>query len=370
MPNALPKTTAIIEQGRVDGLHIGAQLYVSGGGEEVVNLALGESRPGVAMTTDTLMLWLSSTKPIAAVAILQLVERGLLALDDRVSRHIPEFGQNGKEPITVRQLLTHTGGFRLVDTGWPDTTDAEIVQRICRAKLERDWIPGQRAGYHPYSSWYILAELVRRLAGRAFRDYVREAIFLPIGMRDSWIGMPAEQYRAYGERIGLLVNTEKPGLSVHPWSTEAGAVHGPPGAGGYGPMRELGRFYEMLLGEGELSGVRILSAASVRAMTSRQRIGIYDETFKHTMDWGLGMIIDSKQYGADTVPYGYGRYASPRAFGHSGNQSSAAFADPEHQLVLALVFNGMCGEVKHQRRVRAVLDSLYDELGIAGGNGG
>jgi CubicO group peptidase (beta-lactamase class C family) len=129
-------------------------------------------------------------------------------------------------------------------------------------------------------------------------------------------------------------------------------------------MRQLARFYEMLLGGGERDGVRLLSAESVLEMTARQRVGLFDETFKHEMDWGLGIIPNNRSYG-DTVPYGYGRYASDDAFGHSGSQSSAAFADPKYGLAIAVVLNGTCGEARHQPRMRAVLEAIYRDLGIA-----
>jgi CubicO group peptidase (beta-lactamase class C family) len=93
---------------------------------------------------------------------------------------------------------------------------------------------------------------------------------------------------------------------------------------------------------------------------------MYDHTFKHVLDFGLGFVLNSNQYGIDTVPYGYGSHASPRTFGHSGMQSSCALADPENQLAVALVFNGAPGEGAHDQRIRAVLGTLYEELGIAG----
>ena len=83
-------------------------------------------------------------------------------------------------------------------------------------------------------------------------------------------------------------------------------------------------------------------------MTSRHRVGQYDQTLGHIVDFGLGFIIDSNQYGADTVPYGYGRYASPRTFGHGGAQSSQGYCDPENELVAAYLFNGRPGEGQHQ----------------------
>src|SRR5262249_12653519 len=161
----LSRTIAILEQGISDCIHLGAQLYVSRHGQVIANVALGESRPGVAMTTDTINLWFSSGKPFAAVAIAQLWERGLLDLDDRVSKFIPEFGAKGKEPITIRHLLTHTGGFRAaIGLTWTDSFE-EAISKICKAPLEPRWIPGRTAGYHAFTAWYILGEIVRRIDG-------------------------------------------------------------------------------------------------------------------------------------------------------------------------------------------------------------
>lgn len=91
---------------------------------------------------------------------------------------------------------------------------------------------------------------------------------------------------------------------------------------------------------------------------------MFDHTFKHVMDWGLGFILDSKQYGSDTVPYGYGDHASPRTFGHSGAQSACAFADPEHDLAVAWLCNGLPGEARHQLRQRAINNAIYEDLGL------
>ena len=91
-----------------------------------------------------------------------------------------------------------------------------------------------------------------------------------------------------------------------------------------------------------------------------------DATFRHLMDWGLGFIPDNKRYGADTVPYGYGRYSSEQAFGHGGVRSSVGFADPLHRLVAVFLFNGMPSEEHHQARIRSVCEALYLDLDLAG----
>jgi CubicO group peptidase (beta-lactamase class C family) len=183
-------------------------------------------------------------------------------------------------------------------------------------------------------------------------------------MRDSWIGMPPEAYRAYGDRIALMTNTSGTMISAAPGDTEADAAIVRPSGNGRGPIRELGKFYEMLLAK-RVNGddalpTDIVSAEQVRLITSRQRVGMFDETFKQTIDWGLGFLINSKQYGP--VPYSYGDHASPDTFGHSGSQSSCAFADPDNKLVVAWVCNGMPGEARHQERQTAINNAIYEDL--------
>src|SRR5436189_2391549 len=109
----LTRTFEAVERGRAAGWHVGAQLYASVSGEVIADAAFGLARsaPDVPMRTDTLMLWMSATKPVAAVAVAQLWERGLLDLDDPVAKHLPAFAARGKQAVTIRHLLTHTGGF-------------------------------------------------------------------------------------------------------------------------------------------------------------------------------------------------------------------------------------------------------------------
>jgi CubicO group peptidase (beta-lactamase class C family) len=365
----LPQTRRALEEGIREGLHLGAQLYVSRRGEPVADGAVGEDRPGVPLTREHLMLWLSSSKPVGAVAIAQLWERGRLEIDDPVAQHIPEFAANGKEGITIRHLLTHTAGIRMLDVGWPQDSWDQIIARICARKPEPRWVPGEKAGYHTESSWFLLGEIIRRVDGRPYDRYVREEIFGPLSMRDCWVGMPLDRYLSYKEanRIGSMWNTEKPERPRHEWDTPERCITINPGGNGYGPVRELGRFYEMLLGRGVFQGRRILLPQTVETLTSRQRVEMIDATFLHVVDWGFGFIVNSKRYGSDTVPYGYGHFASERTFGHSGYRSSTAFADPEQGLAVALVFNGTPGNDQHERRIRTALDAVYRDLGLAVG---
>lgn len=364
----LPRAARAIEEGRARGLHFGGQLYVSLRGEVVADAAFGEDAPdpdggGRPLDNRALMLWLSSTKPVTAVAIGQLWEQGRLDLDDPIAVHVPEFAAGGKEAITLRHALTHTGGFRMLDVGYPRLTWEETIAKICAARREPRWVPGAKAGYHQASSWFILGEVMRRLSGRPFERYAREEIFVPLAMTDSWIGMPAETYAAEKNRLAACWDTSGEAPARLPWDDELNATRCSPAGGGRGPMVDLARFYEMLLGRGRLGDVPILRPQTVEALTARHRVGMYDHTFKHVMDWGLGFIPDSKQYG-DDVPYAYGGLCSRRTFGHSGYRSSTAFADPEHGLAVALAFNGLPADAAHESRIRAVVEGVYEDLGL------
>lgn len=359
----LPRTLAVLGDGLAGGWHIGAQLYVSRRGRPIADLALGAARPGLPMTPDTIMPWLSSCKPVGAVAVAQLWERGRLELDDPVCRFVPEFGASGKDRITLRHLLTHTAGIPFVAAKRGEASWNEIIATICAASLEPGWEPGRKAGYHVASAWYMLAEVIRRIDGRPYDQFVRDEIFRPLGLEDSWIGIPQDRLRAYGDRIGVLYGARGAPLPVD-LDAEARGLPFRPGGSGRGPIHDLGRFYEMLLFRGTRAGTRILSAQTVEALTARHRAGMIDQTFQHVMDWGLGFILDSKIYNRHEPPYGYGPYASPRTFGHGGYQSSTGYCDPEHGLVVAAVANGLPGEADHDRRFRALNAAIYEDLGL------
>ena len=346
------------------GLHVGVQLAVSVAGEPVGALALGEARPGVAMSADTLMPWFSCTKAVTATALLQQWDRGEVDLDDLVRSHIPDFAQHGKGAVTIRHLLTHTAGLRNADG-----TAAEVrtmspeqwLERICASPLEDGWVPGRRAGYHARASFVVLGEIVHLIDGRPFDEYVRNEVFTPLGMADSWLALSPERYRAYGDRMGAMHDTSgaEPRV-IRGLAADDAYGHCVASGSGVGPMTDLVRLYESLLGVGQ----PVLSRQAAEAMSARHRTGMVDETFGTTIDWGLGVMVNSWHYRQRPAPYGYGDHASRRAFGHGGSQSSLAFADPEHGLTVALVCNGMPGEPKNHKRTQPAITALYEDLGL------
>jgi CubicO group peptidase (beta-lactamase class C family) len=364
----LNRTAAAIENGIKARLHLGAQLYVSRDGNTVGDLAFGEARDGVTMRPETLMLWMSSIKPITSVAIAQMWERGKLDLDDPVARHIPEFGAKGKERVTIRHLLTHTGGFPGAVLQWSADSWEKIIAELCDAPLEPGWVPGERMGYHVASGWYALAEIVRRIDGRPYSQYVRDEIFEPLGMCDTWLGMPPERHRDYtaAQRIAPMhfaTGVMKPtphNFALWGDSAEALAVCRP-GGSARGPIRDLGKFYEAMLA----GGGNLIRSQTVEAISARHVVGMRDQTFGYPLDRGLGVVVDSKQYCRAST--WFGNRCSTRTWGHAGYVSSVGFVDPPNRIVVALVFNGMLEsqDYRHDARVISTLDAIYDDLGLA-----
>lgn len=360
-------------------LHIGVQLYIVHSGNVLVDAALGDARPGplpVPLRPDTLMLWLSAGKPLTAAAIALLWEQGKLQLDDPIARYIPPFAQYGKDQVTIRHVLTHTAGLRGLYPGPVTTPWEESIASLCAGRMEPDWPPGTKAGYHPYTSWSLLGEIIRRIDGRSCADYVHQEICRPLGMNDTWLALTPAQQAAYGPRLGQLMVTTHGRLALSDLDTPERSAHCRPASSARGPIRELGYFYEMLLGRGQRRtatgqplGPRLLQEKTVAEMTRRQRTDMVDLSFKQKMDWGLGLLMNSAHYAPPNAPpghpYGYGPYAGRDAFGHGGAQSSLGMADPEHELVVGAHFNGCPGEPAHDRHNRAFFKALYEDLGLA-----
>lgn len=356
-----PKLAGILQEGLDRGDHVGGQIHLSMRGEPLLDAAFGEAGNGQPMSPKTPMAWMSSGKPLTAFCAALLADRGLLDPRDLVSRHLPEFARAGKERIEIWHLLTHTAGFRQADRLDPALPWGEMLDAICATPAEADWPPGGRAGYQTASSWHVLGEIIQRVSGRDLETFMREELLLPAGMDSVSLAGPA---RSGEESPGVLMVTVRP--PHRPAAGELAPLRDRvrPGSGLRAPIRELARFYSMLLGGGLVAGRRLISEATLAEWLRPWRTGMYDHTFQHIIDFSLGWILNSNRHGVETVPYGYGRRAGDRAFGHSGVQSSCGFADPDHGLAVAWVMNGMCGEVRHNARAREINTAIYLDLGL------
>lgn len=362
-----PLAADVIQQGIERGLHFGAQVSISQHGNVLADAGIGLAAPGVPMTSETVNPWLSSGKPLTAVLIAQLQEQGRLDWNDPVMKFVPEFGSRGKESITLRHLLTHTAGLRSIDAGWPEVDWHESLQRICDASIAADWVVGETAGYDPVCNWFVLGEIIQRICGRNFSDVLFEEVFQPCSMDHSWAALTESQTTAAQANLGWMWERVRGQLESLNWHKPPRVLRPSPGSSLCGPIRELGKFYEAILKASMGPSGFKLSRESLQTITSRQRIGARDRTFGHVVDFGFGFIIDSNQYGDEKLPYGFGRFCSPRTFGHGGAQSSQGYCDPEHGLVVAYVFNGRPGEPQHQRRAKAFNEAIYRDLGLARG---
>ncbi|MGI8905357.1 MAG: serine hydrolase domain-containing protein [Candidatus Sumerlaeaceae bacterium] len=377
MINELPRCTALLQQGIERGLHIGAQMSVSLQGRVVADFAVGLARDGKPLRTDHRMLWLSAGKPLLAVAIAQLWEQGRLTPEDLVADHIPEFAAHAKSGIQIQNLLTHTHAYEPPAVDWPRLHWDEIIAQICNARIPEGRVPGNYAAYDPQTTWYLLAEILQRITGEAFHAYVQREVLGSIRCQKASIGLPSGQYTSMleSDEIAPLHDTnhsarDQLDLRTHQVPVWAGdnelrAHARNPGGGALGPARELCAFYNMLsdLWNG-VAGAGPLSPKTVRTMTERSRSGLVDRTLHGRIDWGFGFLINSNRYGSETTPYGYGKYASESTFGHSGVQSTSAYADPLQKLAVALIFNGLPGEPKHEKRNRELNTLIYEELAL------
>ncbi len=262
-------------------------------------------------TVDTIYDAASLTKVIATTtAVMQLIERGKLDLQATVARYVPAFAAHGKDSVTVQHLLTHTSGLRPDLDYKPAWSGIEpAVQRACAESLRHP--PGSTFIYSDIN-FIVLGELVRLASGRQLDDYAAREIFRPLEMVDTGFLPPA----ALISRIAptQLINGNMLRGVVHdPSSRMMGGVAGH--AGMFTTAADLARFCRMLLNGGELEGVRVLSQASVSAMT-RSQIDGSDRR-------GFGWDIDS-------------RFSSPRGrwfpagatFGHTGYTGTSLWLDP------------------------------------------
>jgi len=314
---------AVIERAVVAGKAPGAVLRIEHGGAVYqktygVKAVEPETLP---MTADTIFDGASLTKVIATTpAIMRLVERGQLRLDDRVSRWIPGFEANGKGAVTVRQLLTHTSGLRPGLSAKPAWVG--VPRAIALAKAER--LTTQPDTNFRYSdiNFILLGEIVRLASGQRLDEFAATHLFHPLGMRDTGFLQPlAKRGRtAPTERVdGKLLH----GVVHDPTARRMGGVAGH--AGLFTTAADLSRFARMMLNGGQLDGRRVLKKETVELMTSIHTPG--DMKTKR----GLGWDIDSP-------------YSSPRGnhfavggYGHTGWTGGSLWIDPATRTIVILM---------------------------------
>ena len=313
----LKRIETVFEEGLSDGEMAGCVVCVGRGGRIAFLEAFGHRQvepAKVKMTSDTVFDMASITKPVAtATSVMMLVERGQVRLRDRVSLHLPEFGQNGKDKITIQDLLIHQGGLI------PDNAISDYEVGVEKA-LERVYAletyvePGSKFVYTDVG-FIVLAELIRRKTGQSVHEFSQEHVFRPLGMYETGY-LPAESLRsraaATEQRDGKWMRGE-----VHdPRSFLLGGVAGH--AGLFSTARDLAIYAQMMLNGGIYRGQRVLSRRTVTTMTA-----------PYTVSRGLRGLGWDKQSGYSS---NRGELFSPSAFGHGGFTGTSLWIDPDLNL--------------------------------------
>jgi CubicO group peptidase (beta-lactamase class C family) len=341
-PQALRDVERIFNRQIVEGLHPGAALAVFRHGKPVLDLFGGsaDTESGRPVTQDTMFVLFSSTKPLASTSVHILVERGQAQLDDRVAKHWPEFGRNGKENVTIRHILTHRGGFPQTPASLPWSAWGDwgaVVRAIEEAPAQFE--PGTVSAYHALNHGWVCGELVRRIDGRDFATFLRAEITGPLGMNDTYVGLP-DELEGRVARLHAMEDVDEQGRATVDLFNRPDLHRAVIPAGcGIATARDMARFYMTLANGGELGGVRILKPETVAAATAIAVDGEVDRAIGVPVRRGTGFNLG----GLPGVPNSMGETATVRTFGHGGAGTSICWSDPDLGLGFAFIPNGFRG---------------------------
>jgi CubicO group peptidase (beta-lactamase class C family) len=363
--NALPRTTERLELQLADGLFTrGVQMTVTVAGERIFDIALGDAGTGTPMSPEHIFRVYCTIKPFLAVAVARLVDDGVLALDDPVEKRLPGFAAL-RDGVTLRHLLTHTAGLHRL-RGIEMEMVAPPRRRTAVEHVRRPtvWNVGTQAAYSEYGAWNVIGWLIEEVTGEPLHDHLRNRLLDPLRLHDTYIGMTDDEYRAVAPRLG--VNHDMRDLQSFPMlfeRTQRVCVETNPAHGGYTTARDLARFYDALLERladstgSEASNDALPRPDVLRMFCSTARPPVYDEVLDRVCPYGLGFMTELDQHA-------FGDDCSPSSFGHSGNVgASFAFADPERDVAVGVVFNGLVGYDAAFLRRKALLRALYLDLG-------
>jgi len=353
-----------------NGLLPSSQMAVAAGDRLVAYETFGDAAP------DSRYVIFSCTKAVVVAAFWLLLGDGSIALDQRVAEVIPEFATNGKDVITVRQLLLHEGGFPNAPLNLE--TDVTRQQRLARfASWRLNWEPGTRFEYHATSAHWVIAELIERLSGVEYRAFVQERILEPLGLKRLRLGVAVQEQ---GDINDLEVRGEPatneeleavlgiPGITLEVMQgevTDAALVAfnrpaframGVPGGGGISTAADLALYYQALLhNPGRLWDPAVLAAGT------REVHGVLPDPWYHvSSNRALGTVIAGEGQGA--AMRGFGRTVSPRTFGHAGAGGQIAFADPDVDVSFCYLTNGLDANILRQGRRTASIASCVGPL--------
>lgn len=285
------------------------------------------------MRKDSIFDIRSLTKPITAIAIMILVEDGKVVLSDPVEKYLPEFRaarlpQEPSKPITIQQLLTHTSG---LPSNRPPEIEAITVRRdrtlpevvALLSKQKPDFEPGTQFRYAS-SGYAILGRIIEVVSGKPYEQFVKERIFLPLGMKDSFFFIPpgkeARVASVYKLENGALTRWDE----IENYRTKA--KYSAPEFGMYSTASDLAALCQMMLSGGTYKNRRILSPLSVAVMTQNHTLGLKSAITNRPAYQGLG-------WGLAGDPVEDFPLTSPGSFGHNGAFGALVWIDPRYRLV-------------------------------------
>jgi CubicO group peptidase (beta-lactamase class C family) len=360
-PAGVHRILQVFEDQLARGLHPGAQLVVLRYGQVVVDFARGIAnlhRNTPVLPSTPFLTW-STSKPFTAMCIHQLGEQGKIDLDSPIAHYWPEFGCKGKETATVRHALLHQAGIpmRGLYTQVILWSRWNLVTRNVAA-LRAEYPPGTRTAYHAVNFGFILGEIVRRVSGLPIRVYLHGNFLQPIGLKNTALGLPvAWRSRAAGIYSGekeqngavFLFNLPRIRRAVIPAAT----LHS--------TARDLAAFFQMLVNGGMYAGQRYLNSETVQTAVTLGYEGL-DQTIGHTLRWALGFQTGGLSPGEDPDLLSFGRQSTRRTFGHPGQRSCIAWADPDAHLVLAFVCNRLETMEGSRRRWAELANAAWDAV--------
>jgi CubicO group peptidase (beta-lactamase class C family) len=354
------------------GMHPAFQLCIRHRGAVVLHRALGHARgnspedpvdaPRVLAGLETPFCLFSAAKAVTAMVIHKLDEKRELHLEDRVCEFIPEFTSYGKDRITIRHILSHRAGIPNLP---PEALDldlledpARVVDILCRSRPRSR--PGRWLAYHAVTGGFVLGEVVRRVTGQDIRTVLAKEICDPLGFRWMNYGVaPADVPRVAVNAVtgpppprvirNLLNNALGTSIEhVVELSNDPRFLTGIiPAANVVTTAQELSAFFQCLLDEGALEGVRIFEPRTVQHAVSEQSYLEVDFTLGVPLRYGLGFMLGGQVslFGVD----------NPEAFGHLGLSNVFGWADPERQIAVGLVTSGKPVVASHVLRLLRVI---------------
>ncbi len=324
-------------------------------GSVVLDRAIGHARGNgpqdtpdaakVLATPQTIFCMFSASKAVTAMVLHLLQERGVLQLNDKVAKYIPAFGVNGKDTITLRDLLIHRAGIPRVPGSNKDPemllSPERVLDALCRAKAQRT----KATAYHAISGGYLLGEAVKQATGKTLRDMIHELILHPLHFNTM-------NYGVSNDRVESVARNYDTGFSIpFPASRLTSRALGAtwkqvislsndrrfltgifPSANIMTTANEASRFYQLLLQDGKLDGIRIFEPETIRC--ARRGTGlVIDRSLLSPLRYGEGFVLGDRWVG----PYGPG---TAQAFGHPGFLGVLCWADPQRQLAVSLMTTG------------------------------